>query len=289
MHRQRKQNSTSNPIQFLMIDNTDHVSAKTGLNPAVTLSKNGGAFAGATGAITEVGSGWYSLAGNAGDRDTLGELLVHATAAGADPFDGIYEIVKFDPFADPTTARFGYLDNLDGIVANIWSYATRTLTSFGTLVSDIWSNTTRTLTQTASSIVTAVSGTNLTFSRAVTWSATLTISDITGWTKLYFTIKKNRADDDDESWVQIVKSNPAAAGDGLQHINGEEADTEANGSITVNSVTSITIKLEAVEAQKLSTDRGLYYDVKYMKADGTFLASQDGLVDIEDVVTESIT
>lgn len=45
-----------------------------------------------------------------------------------------------------TTTRAGYIDALNGIVANIWSYGTRTLTGFGTLVTDIWAAATRTLT-----------------------------------------------------------------------------------------------------------------------------------------------
>ena len=95
----RQKSTTTYPINFLMVDATDHVTGKTGLTPTVTLSKNGAAFAAAAGAVTEISSGWYSLAGNATDRNTLGELLVHATATGADPFDIQYAIVDYDPFA----------------------------------------------------------------------------------------------------------------------------------------------------------------------------------------------
>jgi len=37
------------------------------------------------------------------------------------------------------------ISSLNDLVANIWSYSTRTLTSFGTLIADIWANITRTL------------------------------------------------------------------------------------------------------------------------------------------------
>jgi len=103
----RQKSSTSYPINFLMVDATDHVTGKTGLTPTVTLSKNGAAFAAAAGAVTEISSGWYSLAGNATDRNTLGELLVHAVASGADPFDIQYAIVDYDPFAGVTTLGAG--------------------------------------------------------------------------------------------------------------------------------------------------------------------------------------
>lgn len=92
-----KQSQTARPLLFLMVDSADHVSAKTGLSPTVTLSKNGGAFAAPSGAVSEVGSGWYKVAGNGTDAGTLGPLLLHATATGADPTDERYEVVAFDP------------------------------------------------------------------------------------------------------------------------------------------------------------------------------------------------
>jgi hypothetical protein len=96
--KERQQNSTSNPIMFLMIDSADHITGKPGLTPTVTISKNGGAFGAVTGAVTALSGGWYSIAGNATDRNTLGELLIHATAAGADPYDDKYDIVPWNPY-----------------------------------------------------------------------------------------------------------------------------------------------------------------------------------------------
>ena len=88
-----KQNQTSRPLLFLLLSSTDHVSAVTGVTPTVTLSKNGGAFAAPAGAVTEVGNGWYAVAGNATDENTLGPLLLHATGTGADPCDVQFEVV----------------------------------------------------------------------------------------------------------------------------------------------------------------------------------------------------
>lgn len=93
---QVKQSSTAYPLVFLMVDSTDHVSAKTGLSPTVTISKAGGSFASPSGAVTEIGSGWYKVAGNATDSGTLGPLALHATATGADPTDSLYEVVAHD-------------------------------------------------------------------------------------------------------------------------------------------------------------------------------------------------
>jgi len=93
---QIKQSSTAYPLVFLMIDSADHLAAKTGLSPTVTVRKVGGSFATPTGAVTEIANGWYQVAGNATDSATLGPLLLHATATGADPTDMLYEVVAHD-------------------------------------------------------------------------------------------------------------------------------------------------------------------------------------------------
>lgn len=94
----RQQNSTSYPVLFFMADETDLVTGETGLSPTVTISKNQGAFGAASGSVAEVGGGWYALAGNATDRNTLGELAIHATATGAAAADVKVDIVSHDPF-----------------------------------------------------------------------------------------------------------------------------------------------------------------------------------------------
>lgn len=92
-----KQSSTAYPLVFFMVDSTDHVTGKTGLTPTVTLSKAGGSFASPSGTVSEIGSGWYQVAGNATDTGTLGALVLHATGTGADPVDQVYEVVAVDP------------------------------------------------------------------------------------------------------------------------------------------------------------------------------------------------
>lgn len=94
----RKQGTTTYPIVFLMVDANDHITGKTGLTPTVTISKNGGAFTAAAGTVTEIGHGWYAIGGHTTDRNTLGELIIHAEAPGADPVDERYEIASYDPF-----------------------------------------------------------------------------------------------------------------------------------------------------------------------------------------------
>lgn len=92
-----KQSDTTRPLVFLMISSSDHISGVTEISPTVTLSKNGAAFNAPSGAVTEIGSGWYKVAGNATDTSTVGPLLLHATGSGADPCDDRFEVVAFDP------------------------------------------------------------------------------------------------------------------------------------------------------------------------------------------------
>lgn len=127
--KERKQGSTTYPIAFLLVSSTDHIAPVTGATPAVLISKNGGAFGAPVGSVTEVGNGWYALAGDTADRDTLGTLLLHATATGADPADDRYVIVPWDPF-DANLS----LTNLDAPVSTRSIYAGADTPGTGTLL-----------------------------------------------------------------------------------------------------------------------------------------------------------
>lgn len=74
----------------------DHVSDATGLDPAIVISKNGGAFgnpaAGAT-VATEISVGWYYVDLGTGDTDTLGPLIVRGTHATMDATEIVYQVV----------------------------------------------------------------------------------------------------------------------------------------------------------------------------------------------------
>lgn len=105
--------STSRVVTFAAFLSSDHVSIATGKTIAITISKNGGAFAnpaaGATNA-TEIGStGIYKVTLGTGDTDTLGDLWVHGTAATIDNVDFVDDVVS---------ATNGGLTNLDGTVTS---------------------------------------------------------------------------------------------------------------------------------------------------------------------------
>jgi hypothetical protein len=199
--KERKQSSTSYPMCFLMVSSTDHISPVTGITPTVTISKNGESFASPSGAVTEIGSGWYALAGNATDRATLGELLIHATGTGADPVDDRYMIVAYDPFDSvrlgltslPNAAAdaagglpisdAGALD-LDTLLATLTN-GTYGLSAIETLVDDLESRLTATragyLDNLSAGAVALASGVTVTTNNDKTGYTASTVSDKTGY------------------------------------------------------------------------------------------------------------
>lgn len=103
-----KQNTTANVMVF-MADAADHVTGKTGLTLTVSASKNGGAFQAISPLVTERGDGWYNLALGASVMDTLGDLALHITAAGADPTDLVCRVIAAD-LASSTNLGMSFLD-----------------------------------------------------------------------------------------------------------------------------------------------------------------------------------
>jgi hypothetical protein len=87
--------STAYNLMVFMTDSADHISGKTGLTLTVTASKDGGAFASITPAVTERGNGWYNLALTTTHTDTVGDLAGHVTAVGADPADFVVQVFGF--------------------------------------------------------------------------------------------------------------------------------------------------------------------------------------------------
>lgn len=107
-----RQYQTAQPLLFLLVSSADHRLPITGAAPTVVISKNGGGFAAPAGAITEVGNGWYQVAGSATDSSTLGSIALHATAASADPADEEYDVVGVDQQLGPTLEQFDTLTPL---------------------------------------------------------------------------------------------------------------------------------------------------------------------------------
>jgi hypothetical protein len=91
--------STAAVVMLKVFLSSDHITAATGKTLTVTLSKNGGAFAAAGGSVAEVASGWYAFSPNTTDSNTLGPLVVRATAASCDDAEDKCQVVADLPGA----------------------------------------------------------------------------------------------------------------------------------------------------------------------------------------------
>src|SRR6266550_4326492 len=93
-------NNTSRVLPFFLVLSSDHLTGATGKAPTVKISKNGAAGVSPAGAVSETDSvnlpGWYMIAANATDANTLGPLALHATATGCDPADYLYDVVAYN-------------------------------------------------------------------------------------------------------------------------------------------------------------------------------------------------
>lgn len=88
----RLEKGSTPTIVFVMVDATDDETEETGLSPAVTISKNGGAFAAVTNAVSHIGNGFYKVTLTATETNTDGPLAVRASASGADVFRDVYYV-----------------------------------------------------------------------------------------------------------------------------------------------------------------------------------------------------
>lgn len=109
-------NDTTKALGFHLVSNTDHVSPVTGANPTVLLSKNFSNFVSAIGTVSEVGYGWYKLAPDVSDVNTLGSLILRASAPGADNVDMEFQVVGYDQYNGMNLG----LSRLDSVVSNVY-------------------------------------------------------------------------------------------------------------------------------------------------------------------------
>lgn len=131
------------------------------------------------------------------------------------------------------------------------------------------------LTAVGAQVAATLTGDDITVRRGDSFSVTITgLGDISGRTKLWFTVKACAAGADASAIVQIEETA------GLLYINGAAAGTPANGSITVDDAVAgdITVALDEVETAKLAA-AALVYDVQVLDTGAvTTLAAGDALV-----------
>ena len=101
------------------------------------------------------------------------------------------------------------------------------------------------------------------------------LSNLITRSNVWFTVKSDKDLVDSASEFQIDEIT------GLLYIVGETG-TAGNGSITVTDAAggALTVKLAAVEAEKLSNVGRFYYDIQVLYADGTVQTETHGLARI---------
>ncbi len=140
-----------------MYDSADGVTGKTGLSPVVQIRKEGGSFITPSGAVSEVGNGYYEVAGDATDTSSLGSLVLTATASGANQGTQGWQVVGFDPFtalATPTNITAGTITTVGSISGITFPSNFSTLSIDGSGLVDftqsaadrVWQTTARTIT-----------------------------------------------------------------------------------------------------------------------------------------------
>lgn len=108
-----------------MTSSTDHISGVDGLAVSMSLSKNGGTFSLiASPDIIGVGYGWYSINLDSSNTDTLGDLVIHLTATGADPSDILMSVVEYT--TDDVALMVNELHTIQGLKSSSPSTTTPT-------------------------------------------------------------------------------------------------------------------------------------------------------------------
>jgi hypothetical protein len=209
---------------------------------------------------------------------------VTALAAGAIPDN---EIDAGAIKADAVTKIQAGLSTLTA--AQVWSYATRTLSSFGALIADIWSYVNRTLTQSAAEAAESTNPGTLALKRGDSWSQAITdLGSLAGYTYIDFTVKRSEKDLDEDAIIRIRKA-ASGLGDGLLTLN-EATGTATSGSITIDDAAlgNITIALAATATDDLELDKGLYYDIqKIVSTTVTTIGS--GVLNVTADITRAVT
>lgn len=95
--------NTTTPILFLLVSAADGYTGVGGVSPVVTIAKPGGTLTAAAGSVSEVGNGVYRYTPTIDETNTTGQLLLHATGAGAVPVDVLVTVV--DEWAKPADVQ----------------------------------------------------------------------------------------------------------------------------------------------------------------------------------------
>lgn len=281
-----KQSTATVDLVFYMVDETDGYTPETGLSPTVVISKNGGSFASPAGSVSEIGNGFYKVAANATDSNTLGILALYATATGASPVAMGYAVVA--NIESDTMGRLGAPAgaSIAADIATADSIADSILTDTGTTLpatlaaikakTDLLSGGTVTVQSAVS-----VSGSAITARAGDSWSFTLlSLGDISARSKLWFVAKDDSSAPDASSQVFIEATS------GLTVLHRRPHSTTSQGSITVDDEAAgdISIAVDEAATEKLAAFTGGTWAVKMRDTSGDVTTLATGTF----AVTESV-
>ena len=156
--------------------------------------------------------------------------------------------------------------------------------------SGVWAASARTLTQSAVDVATTVAGSKISIFRGDTASISITgLGDISNYSKIWFTVKRDKANTDAQSLVQIAETLAGLATDGLQLLNGEDS-TLSYGSITIDDATlgNITIAIDEAATVSLLARKGCHYDVQVLRSTGAVNTLTSGRLDINADITRAV-
>jgi hypothetical protein len=155
----------------------------------------------------------------------------------------------------------------------------------GGTAAEVWAYATRTLTQSAASVAAVVAGSALTIQRGDTTSISLTgMGSIAARTKLWFTIKATKYDDDTQA--QVLAEETA----GLVYVAGRAPTTGETCVMTVTDAAAgnVTIVLSAAATKALTAGSDRVWDVQMLTASGVTTMT-NGSATISADVTQRIT
>lgn len=224
---------------------------------------------------------WASLTSALTTVGSIGKLLVDRIDAAISTRSTLGAGAQMDLVDTPNaTARAA-------LATAVWASGTRTLTSISAFTASIaqavWTFGTRTLTQSVASLQDVIDGTSITRQSGSTWVISITgLGSLTGYDKIWFTLKDDPLYEDSKAVLQIAKHADESA-DGLIVLDGAATGltaTDAEIEIDDEAVGNITITVQAAATAQITPGVSRYYDIKMLKdgaatplsANGTFNA-----------------
>lgn len=204
---------------FYMVSTSDQNTPVTGITPSVQLSVNGGAFAAATNAATEVTLGLYTIEFTDAELGTSGPVALVITGTGAVTWrDVIRQSHVFDSLLSNNT------------IVGSAGYTLNKMNSFATL--------------TEVNLLSIIVGDTITVNRHDSWDIPIPdLPDLTGYTSILFSVKDSDATDDLRAQL-FVRSDT-----GLITVGGVAADAAGNGDVTIGTE-AITVDVAISETSK---------------------------------------